>query len=99
MIDVDQYAKSITLNFNCPRCGKHIGYCISDFPQPNIEGNNYTDSVHTEYVQIECFSCRKETFDVLLSAGNGDKNLIISNPKSPYPINEEDVQVIVNSYI
>jgi len=95
MKEVDQLAKSIKLNFNCPRCGKHIGYIIESFPQPDLSAENFADSVVSDSTQILCLSCKKETFDVDMFAGNGDKNLTISNSNSLYPINEEDVEIIV----
>lgn len=99
MIEVDQFAKSIKLSFDCPCCGKHIGYPIEDFPQPDMSAENYSDSVNSDFVQFQCFSCNKETFNVEMSAGQGDKHLSISNPSSKYPINEENVEIIVTSEI
>lgn len=99
MIDVDQFAKSIKLNFDCPRCGNHIGYKIENFPQPDLSADNYSDSMVSDSLQIQCFSCEKETFDVDMFAGNGDKSLTISNPNSPYPIKEDDVEIIVTAEI
>ena len=95
MIEVDQFAKVIKLSFNCPRCGKHIGYIIDNFPQPDMMADNYSDSMVSDSVQIPCLSCKTEKFDVEMYAGNGDKSLTISNPNSPYPIKEEDVVVSV----
>lgn len=99
MIEVDQFAKSIKLSFDCPRCGKHIGYKIDSFPQSDLTAENYSDSIVSDSLQFQCLSCQKETFDVEMWAGNGDKMLEISNPKSPYPIKEENVEVIVTAEI
>lgn len=99
MIEVDQFAKSIKLSFACPRCGKHIGCWINDIPQPNMHAENYTDSVNTELRCVDCFSCKKETFNISLHAGIGDKGFTITNPNSPYPIDETEVEIEETRYI
>lgn len=95
MIEVDQFAKVIKLSFNCPRCGKHIGYIIDKFPQPDLSADTISESMVSDSIQITCLSCKSENFDVEMNAWNGDKSLTISNPDSPYPIKEEDVVISV----
>lgn len=95
MKEVDQFAKKIMLVFNCPRCGKEIKYVVEKLPKENFSADNYSDSVNSEIEEFDCFSCRKEHFTLLLTSGQGDKSLEISNKGSKYPINEEDVEIIV----
>lgn len=94
MIEVDQFAKSIKLCFKCPRCSRPVGLPL-EFPQPDLSADNYSESVRTDFQEFECLSCKKEHFQVMMSAGQGDKSVTITNNGSPYPLDEKNVEAII----
>lgn len=98
MLEVDYEAKSIILSFDCPRCGQHVALPIS-LPQEDLSADTYSESVKTDYHEFECFSCKKEHFQIMVSAGLGDKSVTITNDGSPYPLKEEKVEIIIKEKI
>ena len=98
MIEIDQEAKSIILSFDCPRCGQHVALPVT-FPQEDLSADTYSESVRTDYLEFECFSCKKEHFQVHVSAGQGDKSVTITNIGSPHPLDEEKVEIIITKSI
>ena len=99
MKEIDQFARKIMLVFDCPRCGNQIKYIVNELPKEDLAAENYSDSVETDLIEFDCFSCKQEHFKLLLASGQGDKSLEITNSGSKYPLDEDNVEVQVLEYI
>lgn len=99
MIEVNQETKSLQLSFECINCKHQIEVKIDDFPQPMLEADNYAESVNTDLLEIECPNCKKEKYNILLSAGLGDKSIIVSTHKGDHNIDEKKVKIMTTKYI
>lgn len=97
MIEVNQETKSLQLSFECINCKHQIEVKIDNFPQPILDADNYSESVKTDLLEIECPHCKKEQYNILLSAGLGDKSIVVSTYKGGY-IDDEKVKIMTTKY-
>ena len=53
-------ATSITVEFDCPKCGNHIELIIDEIPLANMAGENVRESENSEEGSFLCDTCGAE---------------------------------------
>lgn len=67
MTEYPLFAKSITIEFDCPRCRHQIRQVISELPSPNWEGDTVDTSQEVDSEEFQCDNCG-QNFEVELFA-------------------------------
>ena len=60
MVEINPIASQIVLNFICPHCGKETTTEPIRIPNPNWEGDNYSDSLNEDFEEYYCEHCGEE---------------------------------------
>lgn len=60
MVDFNPIVSQIVLRFSCPHCGKETTTDPISVPFPDMEGDNYADSLNDDFTEHYCEHCGKQ---------------------------------------
>ena len=60
MVDFNPIVSQIVLRFSCPHCGEETTTDPISVPFPNMEGDNYSDSLNDDFTEHYCEHCGEQ---------------------------------------